>query len=374
MLILSLALFVPTALMLLLVISNVRSLPRITPNVAPRPHALSILIPARNEAARLPRCLESVTAQNETVLEVLVYDDHSCDGTASVVREYAQRDNRVRLLEPTALPEGWCGKPFACAYLARHAQGRWFLFLDADAQLRPGASEGLLAAAERHDVTFLSAWPDLVLATFWEKALMPMLSFAVFSLFPVKISLEYPYPSLGLAHGACILVRRDEYREIGGHEAVHDQVVEDVSLAQAWRAHGHRGLLLDGQDIVSVRMYQTFGEIWRGFQKSAYPAFRGASSCWLFMAFHLWCFVGPFVLLPVSVGARIAALFSLLSVLNVLAMRVLLARRFGHSPWAALLHPVAELMFVAVGISSWWRCATGRGVSWKGRTYDPGPV
>ncbi len=87
------------------------------------------------------------------------------------------------------LPEGWCGKTFACASLAAEARGDWMLFLDADARLSPDAVSRMMAEAGQRACTFLSSWPGLVLASAWERALMPMLNFVVFTLFSAPLSL-----------------------------------------------------------------------------------------------------------------------------------------------------------------------------------------
>ncbi len=58
--------------------------------------------------------------------------------------------------------------------------------------------------------------------------------------------------------------------------------------------------------------------------------------------------------------------------LCVLAARVALALRFGHPWWSAALHPLGEVVLVALGLASWLRCKSGRGVEWKGRRYRAG--
>jgi len=54
---------------------------------------------------------------------------------------------------------------------------------------------------------------------------------------------------------------------------------------------------------------------------------------------------------------------------TVLAVRLVIAWRFRHPVLPALLHPIAEVVLLSLGVASWWRCATGRGVDWKGRQY-----
>jgi glycosyltransferase involved in cell wall biosynthesis len=325
------------------------------------------LIPARNEEANLADCLESVLRQGATVRETLVYDDHSTDATPRILADYATRDARVRAIAPRPLPPGWCGKNFACARLAEEARGAWMLFLDADARLADGAVDRMVEEAHKRNVTLLSAWPSLIMVSFWERALMPMLNFVVFSLFPAPLSLMRDNASLGLAHGACILVERASYQAVGGHATAPGEIFEDQSLARLWRKRGKRGLCFDGQGVVDVRMYSSLSEIWSGFQKNFFPAFRHESSFWGFLTLHGAMFLAPFVMLFWIRVWPILPIF--MAVACVLAIRALLVIRFGH-PWlSVMLHPVAEAMLLAIGLSSWRRCKSGRGVDWKGRRY-----
>jgi chlorobactene glucosyltransferase len=329
---------------------------------------VSILIPARDEESNIAACLDGARAQGEVVREILVYDDHSTDATPRIVAEYAR--HRVRSLSPKALPAGWCGKTFACAQLAAEARGRWLLFLDADARLRAGAVACAVAEAEVRGVSLLSCWPALELRSFWERALMPLLNFVVFTLYPAPLAQKRREdPSLGLAHGSFILARRDAYARIGGHELVCDEIFEDTRLARAWRARGEPSLCLDGQTVLSVRMYHSFGEIWRGFQKNFFPAFRRERSFWAFVALHFSVFLLPFPLAPALWANEAARPFVALWVAAVLATRLALALRFRHPLLSVVLHPLGEVILLALGLSSWWRCRRGRGVEWKGRRY-----
>lgn len=333
--------------------------------------SVSVLIPARDEESNIARCLDAALAQGPCVLEVLVYDDHSRDRTPRIVAAYARGDGRVRLVEPAELPEGWCGKTFACARLAAEAKGRWLLFLDADARLRRGAVALMVGEALARGVTLLSCWPRLVTRGFWEGALMPLLNFVVFTLYPAPLSLRRDDARLGLAHGACVLARRDAYETAGGHAAVRAELFEDVRLAQLWRARGQKGLCLDGRRVVAVRMYRSLGGIWGGFRKNFFPAFRSARAFWAFVALHVLVFLLPFALAPLALRWSWAWPFVGAAVC-VLAARAALAARFGHPWWSALLHPLGEALLVALGLASWLGCRSGRGVEWKGRRYRAG--
>lgn len=352
-----------TLLLLFVTLTNVWFWPRLRQTSDVWPGQVSVLIPARNEAANLPACLTSVLKQGMTVREVLIYNDHSTDATADVIAEWATRDDRIQAVASQTLPPGWCGKNFACAQLAQAAGGNWLLFLDADARLADNAVARMLVETQRRRLTMLSCWPHLELVTFAEKALMPLLNTVVFSIFPGVLSLWRGEPSLGLAHGACLLFERATYEKLGGHTAVRDQIFEDTRLAQLWRQRGERSLGLDGQGIVCVRMYDSFAAIWAGFQKNFFPAFQSELSFWLFWLLHALVYLAPFYLALTGQREYVIA------ALAVLTLRLLLAWRFKQPFWSALLQPFTEAVLLMLGLSSWWRCKSGRGVTWKGRAY-----
>ncbi len=361
--------FAINLLLLGVVAGNALLWPRVSREARRETGSVSVLIPARDEEANIRPAIEAALAQGPAVGEILVYDDHSADRTADHVNGLALKSEKVRLVPGQPLPEGWCGKPFGCHNLAAEAKGEWLLFLDADARLAPGAVDRILAETRRRELTFLSCWPGLEVTGFWEKVFMPMLNFVVFTLFPAPLAQKMDLPALGLAHGACIFMRREEYRSVGGHARVRDELFEDTALARIWREAGFRGLCLDGSDLVRVRMYDSAAAIWNGFQKIYYPAFRTEAGFWLFLLFHFLVFLVP-------IAAALAGAFSgnwLWPAWGAVGVAILAripqALRFGYPVWSAFFHPLGEAALIAVGLASWYNCRFGRGVPWKGRNY-----
>lgn len=337
----------------------------------PLPHksrpCVSVLIPARNEERNIAAAIQSALEQGTIVQEILVYDDHSEDQTRHLVCALQKGAPTVRLIEPAPLPEGWLGKPFACEQLSAAATAEWLLFLDADTRLHPGAAEAMLEAAEASKATFLSCWPGILTGSFWEHIFMPMLNFVVYSIFPTPMQVKNPSPSFGLAHGACLFIHGKTYREIGGHTCVKAELFEDTMLARTWREKKQAGICLDGQKIVSVRMYRNLREIITGFSKIAYPAFERELSFWLFIGFHFLFMLLPFLLLPFASLSILAAT----AAGAVLSARLAQCIQFGFPLWSVLFHPVAEVGLIGLGLYARHRCRHSSGVSWKGRVYNP---
>ncbi|MBX3276693.1 MAG: glycosyltransferase [Acidobacteria bacterium] len=344
--------------------ANVLFWPKVTKVPATESGVVSILIPARDEESNLADCLRCALDQGETVLEILLYDDHSRDRTPQILSEFTHMDARVRAVPARPLESGWCGKNFACAQLAEAAEGEFLLFIDADARLESRAVARMVAEMRARRLAMLSCWPGLEMESFWERALMPVLNFVVYTIFPAPASVIFNHHSLAVAHGACIMFTRESYERLGGHGAVRGEIFEDVRLAQLWRRRRERALCLDGQAAVRVRMYRSFDEIRRGFEKNFFPAFRREPGFWAFISFRLAVFLAPFFFLAWQPRWEAAA-----AVAGVISMRLMLAFYFRHPLWAVLLHPVAEVIVIFIGLSSWLRCRSGRGVSWKGREY-----
>ena len=57
---------------------------------------ISIVVPAYNIAGYLPRCLDSILDQTYKNIEVIVVNDGSKDNTEEVIREYCQKDSRIK--------------------------------------------------------------------------------------------------------------------------------------------------------------------------------------------------------------------------------------------------------------------------------------
>lgn len=111
---------------------------------APVSGDVSVVIPARNEAAALPAKLEATLAlpPGNRIREVLVGSDGSTDATVDVVRAAALRDPRVRLVDRGVRR----GKAAVITDLARQAQGEFVLFTDAGADVGPEVIPALLDA------------------------------------------------------------------------------------------------------------------------------------------------------------------------------------------------------------------------------------
>lgn len=339
--------------------------PPLPPGERPR---VSVIIPARNEASNLGPCLESVLAQEDVDLQVVVLDDASSDGTAQVARRYPQ----VQLMEGRdEPPPGWLGKPWAVHRAQAAATAPWLVFLDADVRLHPRALSRAVAWARDKGVDMVSGLGRLETRGFWEKTLQPVIGGLILSTVRLHKVNDPAWKGKIIANGQFILVRREVYAAFGGHEAVKGQVVDDVELVKAARASGARYHCLFMQDLFSCRMYDGLAQIWRGWRKNLFP---GLDRSWVAVlvvcAVLLAQGVVPYGVLALALGGLLSPEWLAWgggTVAVVQAVRYRLDRVHGLDPWYGLTQVAAYVLVVGLILDSAWSGTFGR-VAWKGRS------
>lgn len=327
----------------------------VPPGVARPP--VSVIVPARNEAANLPGLLASLVPQLGSADEVLVVDDHSSDGTADVAR----RAGAVALASP-ALPAGWAGKQWACHTGARAAGNEVLVFLDADTRVEPGGLDRIAALVVGHGLTSIQPfhvvprWQERLAAFF---NIVGMMGTATCTPFGERLR-------PGGAFGPCLASTAEGYAAAGGHAAARASVLDDVALAAAYRRADLPVRVLGGRGTIVFRMYPGgLRDLVAGFTKnmaSAAAAIRLPAA--LAVAGWLAACAAPLVL-----AGRLPGWLTVACYLLVVVQIASHLRRLGtFGPLVALAYPVALALFLVVFARSLVITVVRGRVSWKGRS------
>lgn len=331
---------------------------------------ISVLVPARDEEASIGACVGALLEQDYPNFEIIVLDDESTDGTAGV----AGRDPRVQVVAGAPWLHGWTGKNWACHQLASRARGDVLCFVDADTILSPDALSRAVGELLEGDLGLVSLLLRTDTRTVAEVVLMPMVNHALLALLPAALMERPGDPNMAIALGPFIMVRRGAYAAAGGHAAAPGHVVDDVQLARAVKASGHRVALRNGTTLARTRWYSGFREIWDGFSKNAYGGIGYRPG----VALAALLIVAPALLLPfarLAVGLWTAGAMALpvFQVSLILCTRAITARA-GRDPLRSIpLHPVMITVWAGALARSMLLARAGREVEWKGRKYVTGP-
>ncbi|MFL6288469.1 MAG: glycosyltransferase [Actinomycetes bacterium] len=336
----------------------------------PTTPTVSVLIPARDEAGTIGRCLLSVRAQRSVqVAEILVFDDRSSDGTAQVVRHHLV-DARARLIESESEPPaGWLGKPWACHELASAASGAILVFVDADVVLAPEALARIVDQIRTGVADAVSPYPRQVAITWAERLVQPLLQWSWATLLPLRAAERSARTSLVAANGQVLAITQEAYTECGGHAAIREQVLDDVALFQQLKRVGRRGVLADGTDVATCHMYDDWASLRDGYSKSLWAATRSPAGGVAVASILTTAYVAPAAAMVLK-GSRTGTAGYLAAV----AGRALVAHRVSGRVWPdSLLHPISIAAFDYLLARSWVQRVRGR-LTWKGRPVAPGRV
>ncbi|SEU13322.1 glycosyltransferase family 2 protein [Paenibacillus sp. NFR01] len=337
-----------------------------------RAPALSVLIPARDEAKNIAACLASVLACGTAGrrIEIIVLDDRSSDGTVELAA--AAGGARTQVLAGAGLPEGWSGKCHACAQLAEAAGGEWLLFLDADIRLHPQALDAAMASAAAQGSGLITGFPRQLTGSWLERLAVPLMVFTIVCHLPIPLVRRSEDPRFAAAHGGFMLIHRDSYIRCGGHSAIRDQLVDDMALAKAVKLAGEPVTLADISAHTEMRMYHNASEVWKGYRKNIYAGLGRKPLLLLgVLLFYALLYVCPLIaaLGALVTGDNTALLWAAAALVAGAAVKRT-ADRSGQQPlWFCLLLPASILSLIAIAAASWRGSISGKGYEWKGRQY-----
>jgi hopene-associated glycosyltransferase HpnB len=332
---------------------------------------VTVVIPARDEAAVLPLSLPSLLAQDYAQpLTVIVVDDQSEDGTFAVAQHLGNTAGReVVVLRGGGRPPGWMGKVWAMQQGIAHAAAmsdppHYLLLTDADISYSPEALRKLVVRARAGRLVLTSLMVKLNCASLAERALIPAFIFF--------FQMLYPFAWVGQASkrtaaaaGGCMLVDRRALERAGGMSAIRDALIDDCALAAVLKAEGPIWLGLT-ERVVSLRTYPRVDDIRRMVSRSAYAQLR----------------YSPLMLVGIVTGLALTFLAApLLAIFSgypsweigvtawcLMAIAFQPTLRFYRvSPFWGPMLPLIAAAYLAFTVDSAYQHWRGRGGMWKGR-------
>ncbi len=346
---------------------------------------ITLIIPAYNEHINITECLDAALASHlphPDQLQIIVADDESTDDTAALAATVALNDARVEVItvptRPTDIP--WRGKNWACASVVDKATGDYLLFIDADVRLGPDAIATALVDCQNHQADLLSCGPGIVCGCLAEWLVQPVMMSCIAVGFNFEAVNDPKDTTTAFAAGPFMLFRRSAYERIGGHRAVATETVEDVELAKLIKSSGLTLRYLLSTELIKVRMYQTFGDLWEGWTKNYYEGGGRNLGATLYSAFALsLIFVMPWVGLGAGVwgsilgggpGWWLVSGFGVGSIGLQVYMRWSAQRVFNQPFRYWWLGWLSGGIVVAIALTSIVKTETGWGWTWRGRSLS----
>ncbi len=348
---------------------------------------VTVVTPAHDEARVIDACVRTMRAQDHPDAEFIFVLDRCTDDTAAIVAKHAAEDDRIRMVELDHCPEDWAGKCHAAHRGAALATGDWLLFTDADTQFDPGLLRAATNYAAAREADLLSLLSTLTYGEGFERRLQTPAGMHLMRMYPIE-RVNRDHRSRPFANGQFLLFRREAYERIGGHEAVRDDLLEDLAFARRVKEQGGRVRLTMADQMLVVSMYGDVGSFRRGWKRIYTEACHrkvkrlrsnavrtGVAGTLLPLFIVIGLAFGLASLVRGDASGVTTAQGVALTLVSAIAFGLMVGtvrwvgRRSG-APWAATLwHPWGSA--VAAGLM--WRAASdlqaGRPIRWGGREY-----
>jgi len=205
---------------------------RVTNTALPR---VTVVVPARNEEHNIERCLRSLNASDypDELLQIIVVDDRSTDGTLRVVQRIAEAMPSLLVLSKVEGDSSGNlkGKPGALQFGFDKATGDVLLMTDADCEVHPQWIRALAAPHIDERVGLSLGFTTIKAKTFLENV-QDVEWVCSQALARGGVGNDVP---LG-CFGNNMAVRRTTYEGLGGYAKIKFSITEDLALLQA--VHG----------------------------------------------------------------------------------------------------------------------------------------
>jgi glycosyltransferase involved in cell wall biosynthesis len=330
---------------------------------------VTIIVPARNEAADIEATLIRLLALEYDHYEVIAVDDRSTDQTGEIMEGIASAASpgRLKVIRITDLPAGWMGKPHAMWSASNLATGDWLLFTDADVLFKPDSLRRALAYAESEHADHLVLFPRMIMKHPGEKMMIAFFqTLFVFGHRPWKVADPKTKDHIGV--GAFNMIRRSVYEALGTYQALRFDVLDDMKLGKVVKNAGYAQRNAFGEDLISIRWAKGAWGVVENLTKNFFAIMsfqwpRALASCFALAFLNLMPFIGILLAHGWARMGYTVALFSMFSVY------VGMSQKSDIPPYYFALHPVSTALFVYTMLRSTFLTLARGGVVWRGTFY-----
>ena len=332
---------------------------------------ISIIIPARNEKLNILRCLESIKKQTYSNLEVIVVDDNSTDDTYHIANQFCQNDDRFSLLKLNNDDKTWVGKNRACHEGSKISNGSLLLFIDADTEHQTHSIKSSLSYMQNSNLDVFTMFPQLTCSDFWGKLILPIL-ISMINILYSPLLLNSKSTSIAYLIGGFILIKKQIYDDIGGHESIKSSFVEDKSLGERLKKSGYNLKLIRSGNFVTTYSNTGFTNNIDAIQRATSASFI-ESHLFLGLTSIFLTFIGlvlPYFLIFFITSLEIS--YSVLILLTITFMGISYLIEFAdinHSKLYILFQPITNLIFFYCMILSVFKIYSNSPFVWRGRAY-----
>lgn len=338
---------------------------------------VSIILPARNEEEYIGKCLDSLINQDYENYEIIAIDDSSTDNTGKIIAEYARKNSKVKHVSAKLKPDGWMGKNWACIEGYKESTGELLLFTDSDTTHVKNTISLAVSHLLSLNLDALTLMPKMLSLDLWTRFTLPMISTFLHTRFSA-LRVNDPTKKTGYFFGSFFIIRRKVYDDVGTHEGVRQEIIEDGALGKKVKEEGYKMKMVSGDKFVDAIWARDRSTLWNALKRLMVPLYLQDSkiAVGIFFAVVFLLFI-PFPFLMYSlISFDLEQSHLLLFTVSLISSALIY---IGASLEAKILHikqkyvilgPIGSLVVILGFLSGMIQAKSSAAVSWRGRKYS----
>ena len=323
------------------------------------PPKVSIILPAKNEQSHIKKCIESLLNQDYPNYELILINDASEDKTLEIMKQFSEKEDKVKLINLDNKPEGWVGKNWACFNGYLQSSGEILLFIDADTLHRKDTLRLSILYFFEHTLDTLNLLPRTLGVTFLSKLILPLYTLHQHT-FCSPIYTNDPKSKKKNSYflGTYYLIKKDVYEKIGTHKAVRQEFNEDIFIGKKLRDSGFKVLTIRGELNLFTETIRSSGYIFNQISRVIIPYYRANKIIALRLTIFLFAmtFSPTFLLIYSTINSQIFynnllldTLILILSITSISIMTIVCALQMKYglyqNPWYGLGAPIGACVY-----------------------------
>lgn len=310
---------------------------------------VSVIIQVTTDSYSLINLLNSFKKQDYTNIEVIVTQPVKLK-TSAELRALCDSDPRFQLRKRNT-------------FTVEETRGEYLLFLEPQVVIHNGFINSLIYRTKVFNLTLLNILPSQQLSGLMNHILLPLNSFILFNLIPLRLIRLFSSPVFAAGSSECMFFEAETYKAYGWQQKVNKKIPEAVDVVRAVKEEGFRVETLIGHQLITLpaplntnRLFsKTGGQLLKAFGNNIVAA----------LLYVLLVVTGPLIML---LNYEYSLL--ILPVGLIFLSRIMISFLSGQNPvWNVLLHPIQMLFLLAAVIRESYR-RTMRMIRKKSSSYQ----
>lgn len=352
--------------------------------------SVCVVVPAHNEQGAIAGVAEAVRGQDYSQVRMVFALDRCTDQTRQTLEAALEKDARAEIVEIGTCPGDWAGKVHALWRGVQDSRGAReadiLLFIDADTRPAKECVRACVNLLRSRRLAMVSLLSTMTGRRWFDRFVEPAAGIELIRQYPLERSND-PDSSTrrAFANGQFIMITREAYDTIGGHERVRHALLEDIEIAREVARAGLPAGMFMADGMHACRMYDSWGQFTRGWERiyiescnrkperlRQFATRVRVTGVWLPAAAVVCAIVGglatrlapgdplPWISVGLGAGSIVAMLVSLMA-----------AYRMSRTPLSgAGLYPLGAWLTGSIMRSAARTLERGGTTKWGGREYE----